>query len=172
MVQALDVVIQTLGVPARFVSDEGGQFDNNAVLTYLRDMNVAMVCLRSYVNTAERVIGTIKTMLLPRVERMKQPWSDSLNDLVEIYNSTVHRTTGMTPNEAALDRSNDAVRNEVMKSKRFRRPPLDAGDLVKIMAPHSTVRRINTANFGPRPYRVEEVAADSSGLKGYRVAGQ
>jgi hypothetical protein len=33
MVQALDVVIQTLGVPVRFVSDEGGEFDNNAVLT-------------------------------------------------------------------------------------------------------------------------------------------
>ena len=39
-----------------FVSDEGGEFDNNVVLTYLRDMNVAMVFLRSYVNTAERVI--------------------------------------------------------------------------------------------------------------------
>ena len=53
-----------------------------------------------------------------------------------------------------------------------RRPPLDAGDLVKITVPHSTVRRINTANFGPRPYRVEQVVTDSSGLKCYRVAGQ
>ena len=52
MVQALDVVIQTLCVPVRFVSDEGGEFDNNAVLTHLRDMNVAIVFLRSYVNTA------------------------------------------------------------------------------------------------------------------------
>jgi hypothetical protein len=179
MVQALDVVIQTLGVPVRFVSDEGGEFDNNAVLTYLRDMNVAIVFLRSYVNTAERVIGTIKTMLFPRVERLKRPWTDFLEDVVGIYNNTVHRTTGLTPNEAALDESNDAVRNKVMKSKRFRkkirmgrRPPLDAGDLVKIMVPHSTVRRINTANFGPRPYRVEEVVTDSSGLKRYRVAGQ
>ena len=47
MVQALDVVIQTLGVPVRFVSDEGGEFDNNAALTSLRDMNAAMVFLRS-----------------------------------------------------------------------------------------------------------------------------
>ena len=78
MVQALDVVIQTLGVPVRFVSDEGGEFDNNAVLTYLRDMNVAIVFLRSYVNTAERVIGTIKTMLFPRMERLKGPWVDFL----------------------------------------------------------------------------------------------
>ena len=53
-----------------------------------------------------------------------------------------------------------------------RRPPLDAGDLVKIMVPHSTARRINTANFRPRPYGVEEVVTDSSGLKRYRVAGQ
>ena len=58
MAQALDVVVQPLGVPVRFVSDEGGEFDNNAVLMYLRDMNVAMVFLRSYVNTAERVIGS------------------------------------------------------------------------------------------------------------------
>ena len=85
-------------------------------------------------NTAERVIGTIKTMLFPRVERLKRPWTDFLGDVVGIYNSTVHRTTGLTPNEAALDESNDAVRNKVMRSKRFRkrirmgrRPPLDAG---------------------------------------------
>ena len=164
MVQALDIVIQTLGVPVRFVSDEDGEFDNNAVLMYLRGMNVAMVFQRSYVNTAERVIVTIKTILFPGVERLKQPWTDFLEDVVGIYSNTVHRTTGMTPNEAALDESNAAVRNKVMQSKRFRkrirmgrRPPLDAGDLVKIMVPHSTVRRINTANFGPRPYRVEEV---------------
>ena len=69
MVQALDFVIQTLGMPARFVSDEGGEFDNNAVLTYLREVNVAMVSLHSYGNTAERVIGTIMAMLF-------RVWSD------------------------------------------------------------------------------------------------
>ena len=94
-------------------------------------------------------------------------------------NSTVHRTIGMTSNAAALGESNDAARNKVMKSKRFRkklrmgrRPPLDARDLVKIMVPHSAVHRINTANFRPRPYRVEEVVTDSSGLKRFRMAGQ
>ena len=40
------------------------------------------------------------------------------------------------------------------------------------MVPQSMVRRINTANVGPRPYRVDEVVTDSSGLKRYRVAGQ
>ena len=38
MVQALGAVIQTLCVQVRFVCDEGGEFDNNAVLIYLRDI--------------------------------------------------------------------------------------------------------------------------------------
>ena len=118
----------------RFVSDEGGEFADNAVLTYLRDVNVAMVFLRSYVNTAERVIGTSKTMLFPRVERLRRPWTDFLDDVVGIYNNTVHRTTGMTPSEAALGESNDAVRNTVMKSKRFRKRIRIAGGLRWMLA--------------------------------------
>ena len=49
------------------MSDEGGEFDNHAVLTCLRDMNLAVVFLRPYLNAAERVIGTIKRVLFPRV---------------------------------------------------------------------------------------------------------
>ena len=94
MVQALDVVIQTLGVPVRFLSDEGGEFDNNAVLTCLRDTNVAMAFLRSYVNTAERIIGTIKHMLFPRAERLKRPWTDFLDDVVGICNTPCTEQAG------------------------------------------------------------------------------
>ena len=80
----------------------------------------------------------------------------------------------MTPNDAAPGCSNEAVRNKVVKASGFarrRRPLIGAGDLVKIMLPHSTVRRINIANCGPRPYRVEAVVTASSGLTRYRVAG-
>ena len=51
IVRALDVVAQRLGKPIRFVCDEGPEFDNNTVLTYCRDMGIAIVFLRSYVNT-------------------------------------------------------------------------------------------------------------------------
>ena len=68
IIQALDSIIQQLGVPVRFVSDEGSEFSNSRVLTYLQDMGSSLVFLRSYANTAERVIGTLKSMLLPRVQ--------------------------------------------------------------------------------------------------------
>ena len=64
----------------------------------------------------------------------------------------MHTTTKMTPNDAAEDKNNAAVRRYITKGKRFRkkirqgiRPPLNVGDLVKIMVPHSTLRRINIA---------------------------
>ena len=38
IITALDSIIQQLGVPVRFVSDEGTEFSNSRVLTYLQDM--------------------------------------------------------------------------------------------------------------------------------------
>ena len=85
--------------------DEGPEFDNNTVLTYCRDMGIAIVFLRSYAHTVERVIGTLKSMIFPRVQRLGRPWTVFLPAVVAQYNQTVHSTTGMTPN-AAHDEAN------------------------------------------------------------------
>ena len=56
IISALDNIIQQLGVPVRFVSDEGSEFSNSRALTYLQDMGSGLVFVRSYANTVERVI--------------------------------------------------------------------------------------------------------------------
>ena len=101
---------------------------------------------------------------------------DRLEDVVKEYNNTVHSTTKMTPNDAAEDKNNAAVRRHITKGKRLRkkirqgiRPPLNTSDLVKIMVPHSFARRINIAQYGPDPFLVQEVVTDGAGLKRYRV---
>ena len=71
-----------MGKPVRFVCDEGPEFDNNTVLTYCRDMGIAIVFLRSYANTDERVIGTLKSMIFPRVQRVGRPWTAFLPAVV------------------------------------------------------------------------------------------
>ena len=179
IVRALDEVVQRLGKPVRFVSDEGPEFDNNAVLTYCRDMGTSIVFLRSYANTVERVIGSLKSMLFPRVQRFGRPWTDFLPAVVAQYNQTVHSTTGMTPDAAHDEANNQRIFKRITKGRRFlkkirqgRRPPLNAGDLVKIQVPHSTTRRLNMAQYGPRPYPVQAIVSDESGLRRYRVAGQ
>jgi hypothetical protein len=168
-----------LGKPLRFVTDEGTEFDNRTVRQYANDAGIEMVFLRSYVNTAERVIGTLKGMLFPRVKVGGKPWTQYLPSVVSQYNRSVHSTTNMTPNAAHDEENNREVFEYVTRKRRFlkkvrqgRRPRLTEGDIVKIQVPHSTVRRINIAQYGPRPYRVEAVVSDASGLQRYRVAGR
>ena len=117
--QALDTIFQEMGVPVRLISDEGSEFANNRVLTYLQDMSTNIVFLRSYANTAERVVGTLKSMLLPRVQVYGRPWTSFIDDVVYECNNTVHSTTKMTPNRAHEDENNKAVYRHVVKGKRF-----------------------------------------------------
>ena len=98
-------------------------------------------------------------MLLPRVQVYRRPWTSFIENVVDEYNNTVHSTTKMTPNDAAKDENNKAVRRYIVKGKRYLkkvrqgiRPPLEVGDLVKIMVPHSAQRRINIAQYGPDPF--------------------
>ena len=86
--------------PVRFVCDKGPELDNDMVLTYCRDIGVAIVFPRSYTNTVDRAIQTLKSMLFPRLQRLGQPWHQYLNRVVDEDNQTVHSTTGMKPNEA------------------------------------------------------------------------
>ena len=80
--------------------DEGPEFDNDMVLTCCRDIGLAIVFRRSYTNTVDRAIQTLKSMLFPRVQRLGQPWHQYLNRVVDEYNQTVRSTTGMKANEA------------------------------------------------------------------------
>ena len=180
---ALASVVEQLGVPLRLVCDEGPEFDNRSILQFCRELGIALVFLRSYTNTVDRAIQTLKTMLFPRVQQLGMPWHRFLNprgiDVVAEYNRTVHSTTGATPNAAHEERNNQKVFDHVKTSRRFlkkirqgRRPPLEVDDVVKIQVPHSTTRRLNTAQYGPRPYRVEAVVSDGSGLRRFRVAGR
>jgi hypothetical protein len=64
----------------------------------------------------------------------------------------------MTPNAAHDEENNREVFEYVTRKRRFlkkvrqgRRPRLTEGDIVEIQVPHSTVRRINIAQYGPRP---------------------
>ena len=142
-------------------------------------MGTSIVFLRSYANTVERVIGTLKSMLFPRVQQLGRPLTAFLPAVDAQHNQTVHSTTGMTPDAAHDEANNQRIFKRITKGRRFpktiregRRPPMDVGDLVKIQVPHSTTRRLNMAQFGPRPYPAQAIVSDESGLRRHRVAGQ
>ena len=66
---ALEKVWPEMAVPARLVTDNGAKFDNNTVVAYLKQMGIELVTLQRYGNFVERVIRTVRTMILRGASR-------------------------------------------------------------------------------------------------------
>ncbi|KAL2097878.1 hypothetical protein ACEWY4_007085 [Coilia grayii] len=94
-------VIQYVGCPSRFHSDQGPNFEA-AVVKQLCDL---YGCKKSHTTPyhpegnglTERFNRTLLAMLGTLVDEKKQRWADYLSEMLHAYNNTVHSSTGYTP---------------------------------------------------------------------------
>ena len=166
---ALDKIWSEMGVPVRFVTDNGSEFDNNTVASALKEMGIELVTLQSYPNFAERFIRTVRTMIFAR---SPANWTDVLAPVLKLYNSEEHSKTQMAPKIAAMDSNTTIVRNRLNRNlKIVKRPELKVGDVVRIAKPHTTSRRVDSVQWERDAHIVEDISF-SGGIKRYLVDGK
>ncbi len=86
--------------PEKLRSDLGVEFKNKQVAEYLNNEGIDHFFAQSdkKANMAERFIRTIKTKLVRYMSKNKTvKWVDILNDVVDSYNNTFHRSIGTSP---------------------------------------------------------------------------
>ena len=93
--------ILRFGIPSQFLTDQGGEFENNL----MRDLN--KICGITKIRTTpyhpqtngacERMNQTLLKMLRTLPESMKSRWPESVNKMVHAYNCTRHSSTGYSP---------------------------------------------------------------------------
>jgi hypothetical protein len=121
-------------------SDRGSEFINNLVTNYLKEQNIKHIKTtgETKANYAERAIKTIK-MKLQRYFTNKQSrkWIDVLQDVVQSYNDTLHKTILMSPSDALS--TNDSIlwdrqygQSNINTLKKHPKINLSVGDTVKI----------------------------------------
>ena len=84
-------------------SDGGTEFNNRNVKAFLRKENVKHVVTKNETkaNFAERAIKSIKSKVSKQsYYRQTREWIQTLGDVTEGYNKTIHRSIGMTPTHA------------------------------------------------------------------------
>ena len=132
--------------PEKLFSDQGSEYKNKQVQSYLKSENVTYYY--SYnekkVAHAERVIKQIKSKLVKYMsENNTFKWTDVLDDFVTGYNNAYHRSIKMTPTQArAADQytvwNNQRYQEPVIKTKSKPSPApsykLKIGDSVKLLA--------------------------------------
>ena len=109
MVKQLKSIFNEGRKPDTLRSDKGSEYVNKDVKKLLKENNVKYIVTQNEVkaNFSERAIKTIKTRLTRYMtENNILKWVDKLKDITSSYNSTYHRTIGMTPRE--VNESNQA----------------------------------------------------------------
>ena len=133
---ALEKILKRLPVtPNQIITDVGTEFYNYRVKSLFDDYGILHYSLRGphKASVAERMIQTLKGRLEKYFWANKtKRWIDVLQQVVDNYNKTPHRSIGMAP--VKVNRSNrDEVFKKMYKNAKVKtQPRLEIGDRVRI----------------------------------------
>ena len=135
----------TSNTPIKLETDDGKEFKNTHFRALLRRLKIKTYSISSDRKCAliERLNRTLKTrMYRAFTARGSHTWYDILDNLVNGYNNSYHRSIKCTPNE--VNHSNEAViRSRLFPPEKPRLPPkLNVGASVRITRKKSIFRKV------------------------------
>ena len=145
IVNAFQKIISKGRKPNKIWADQGGEFYNNLFKMFLKINNIEMYS--TYIEqksvVAERFIRTLKKKIFKHMLSIsKNIYFDVLDDIVNNYNDTVHRTTKMKPIDVISD--SYAEYNEDSNETKSKRK---VGDRVKISKYKNTFAKGYSQNW-------------------------
>ena len=169
---ALDIIIRRLPVtPNQIITDVGTEFYNHHVQKLFKENGIVHYSLRGphKASVAERMIQTLKGRLEKYFWQNKtKRYVDVLQQIVDNYNKTPHRSIGMAPNK--VNRSNiDEVFKKMYKNARIKTEPrLAIGDRVRIAKLKTIFEKGYTRRWSIELYTIVS-AKSRGGVDYYKV---
>jgi hypothetical protein len=135
LISAFTQLFQTCK-PEKLWWDEETGIWGNKFTTFLSNHNVSLYATGSEIGVSivERFNRTIKTWMWKEFTKNgNKKWIELLPMLINKYNSKVHSSIRMTPNNARKQENNNQVNETLNTDKRqFRKPKFKIGDRVRI----------------------------------------
>ena len=126
------------GTPETLYTDDEAAFSALNMRNYYEEHNIRHIITRTHAPVAERQIRTFKDMIFKRLDRTgSKDWRSEqfLYNIALVYNGMrQHRTTGITPLDAAKPQNEATVKNHLELHRVLKRkyPKLNVGDRVRI----------------------------------------
>ena len=122
--------------PVQVRTDFGKEFANRAVQTFFKQQNIHHFIARNppKASVCERFIRTLREKMYRYFEHANSyRYLDILQDLVDSYNNTTHRSIGMAPSAVTYDNENQLWEAQYKRGrKKKERFKLAVGDMVRI----------------------------------------
>ena len=159
-------------IPQTIITDKGTEYYNRKMKDLFDRMAIKHYSIRGRHKAcvAERFIRTLKGRLEKYFWATKShKWIDVLQQFIENYNGTFHRSIKMAPNDV-----NDKNRAKVFKtlyplSKDNRAPRLAVGDLVRLLKPKTIFDKGYAQSWTPEIYKIVR-AFSESGVDFYKIS--
>jgi hypothetical protein len=149
MVQVLARVFKRGRKPLNLRTDRGTEYTNNIVQHYLRKEGVHHFVAYNPIHAsyAERVIRTLKGKLYRFfTDRQTHSYIEYLDDMVDGYNDTIHRSTGMRPVDIQESNSQEVYEKlylpqQIAEEKKAIKYKFEVGDKVYLLRDRATFNK-------------------------------
>jgi len=153
----------TSSIPKKLWTDEGTEFYNNTVNRILKEHNIELYSTHNDVKAAiaERFIRTLRRKIESNfILTHSTVWYDILPQLIYEYNTTIHTTLKMTPQEARRPRNftkvYEALYNQHTTSKE-RIPTYLIGDKVRISIYKRIFEKEASATWSEEIFEISDI---------------
>ena len=151
LVKATEEIFEKNGTPKQIYSDQEGGMSTPLYITMLNQYKVRHITSITGAHGVERFNRTLKENTFRRMRAMGLEdftWTATLKPVLNKYNNTVHRTIGMSPNDARKPNNKLQVWHKLWSgAKRSRTyPELKVGDKVR----YAFVKDTKTKGYKPK----------------------
>ena len=170
--------------PEVVMSDPESAMFNREVDEAFDEMGIQYIRTQSRANFVERFIRTFRGLLNRRVEEKQRQlelrlrtktsptiqWTDYVDDILKVYNTSVHSSIGMTPTGARKKENTLSAKIEMeMKARRVRKyPEINVGDTVRVLRKKILGDKEFVGAFRPGRHKVESISTNF-GQKFYKL---
>jgi transposase InsO family protein len=147
-------------LPVYFLTDRGTEYFGSPMPEFFRSHGIIHYSTGSELGAAiaERWIRTFKTRLFKLMAKEKRyRWIGVLQELVDSYNSQIHRITGMAPRDVTLKNHTILYRQKLQNFTGLPKPAFAVGDRVRKAVKKDIFEKGYTPTYSAAIFTVAEV---------------
>lgn len=167
-----NILKQLPEIPQYIVTDMGTEYYNSKMSALFERFGIKHYSIRGRHKAcvAERFIRTLKSRLEKYFwANRTRKWIDVLDQFIENYNSTYHRSIRMAPKNVSESNRRQVFRTLYPKIKDDTPPRLSKGDRVRILRQKNIFEKGYTRNWSEEIYTITQALAES-GVDFYRIS--
>ena len=169
---AMESILKKLpDVPQNIITDLGTEYYNSKMAAVFTRFGIKHYSIRGKHKAcvAERFIRTIKSRIEKYFwENNTHKWIDILDQFIDNYNNTYHRSIKMPPNKVTDENRLNVFRTLYPKTKDYTKPRLNKGDKVRVLKQKNLFEKGYTRSWSIEIYVIVK-AYNDSGVDFYSI---